>query len=523
MTSRIVRYALAGVLAAGAAWVQDAAAQSVLRLVPNSDLKLLDPIFTPEGITVQHGLMIYDTLFAWDEALAPKPQMVGGYTVSADKLTYVFTLRDGQAFHDGQKLTSKDVVPSLRRWMARDVLGQKLRDKVASLEATDDKTVTLKLKEPYAWVEFSLASASGNPPVIMREKDAATDPGKAVSEAVGSGPFAFSAAEWVPGSKVVYKKNTAYVPRTDAPSGLAGGRVVKVDRVEWHVNPDPTTAGAALVAGEVDLYIAPPPDIVPVLKRSKDVVVDARVPDYMGVLRMNHTYPPFNDVRARQALALMIDQKDYLTAAFGGVGQACFSFFTCSGPSQSQAGAAPFSGPNIAKAKELMAAAGYKGEKVVLIGAGDQAVHNSIAQITADKMRAIGLNVDLQWTDVASMAGRRSKREAPEAGGWHIFQTVLDTATLGSPMTNYPSNTTCGAKNWPGWPCDDELEKLRDKFVAAGDDASRKAALDALHARLWENIPYLNTGQYQRPSAWRTNVTGMLKAATTVFWNIEKK
>jgi peptide/nickel transport system substrate-binding protein len=523
MTSRLVRYALAGLLAAGASWVQDAAAQSVLRLVPNSDLKLLDPIFTPEGITVQHGLMIYDTLFAWDEALAPKPQMVGGFTVSADKLTYVFTLRDGQAFHDGQKLTSKDVVPSLRRWMARDVLGQKLRDKVASLEATDDKTVMLKLKEPYAWVEFSLASASGNPPVIMREKDAATDPGKAVSEAVGSGPFAFAAAEWVPGSKVVYKKNTAYVPRTDAPSGLAGGRVVKVDRVEWHVNPDPTTAGAALVAGEVDLYIAPPPDIVPVLRRSKDVVVDARVPDYMGVLRMNHTFPPFNDVRARQALALMIDQKDYLTAAFGGIGQPCFSFFTCSGPSQSQAGADPFTKPDAAKAKELMAAAGYKGEKIILIGAGDQAVHNSIAQITADKMRSIGLNVDLQWTDVASMAGRRAKREAPEAGGWHIFQTVLDTATLGSPMTNYPSNSTCGARNWPGWPCDEEAEKLRDRFVQAGDDASRKAALDALHARLWATIPYLNTGQYQRPSAWRTNVTGMLKAATTVFWNIEKK
>ena len=107
MKSRIAGLALAGLAVVGLA--APAAAQSVLRLVPNSDLKLLDPVFTPEGITVQHGLMIYDTLFAWDEALAPKPQMVGGHTVSADKLTYVFTLRDGLAFHDGQKLTSKDV------------------------------------------------------------------------------------------------------------------------------------------------------------------------------------------------------------------------------------------------------------------------------------------------------------------------------------------------------------------------------------------------------------------------------
>ena len=324
MKLRIASLALAGMLAVAGT----AVAETVLKLVPNSDLKLLDPVFTPEGITVQHGLMIYETLFAWDEALAPKPQMVGAYTVSPDKLTYVFTLRDGQAFHDGQKLTAKDVVQSLKRWMARDVMGQKLRDQTADIAATDDRTVALKLKQPYAWVEFSLASASGNPPVIMREKDAQTDPGKAVTEAVGSGPFVFSAADWVPGSKVVYRKNAAYLPRTEAPSGLAGARVVKVDRVEWHVNPDPTTASAALVAGEVDLYVAPPPDVVPVLRRSKDVVVDARVPDYMGVLRMNHTFPPFDNVKARQALALMIDQKDYLTAAFGGVGQECFSIFT---------------------------------------------------------------------------------------------------------------------------------------------------------------------------------------------------
>ena len=232
MKLRIASLALAGMLAVAGT----AVAETVLKLVPNSDLKLLDPVFTPEGITVQHGLMIYETLFAWDEALAPKPQMVGAYTVSPDKLTYVFTLRDGQAFHDGQKLTSKDVVTSLNRWMARDVMGQKLRDNMASIEATDDKTVTLKLKRVYPWVEFSLASASGNPPVIMRDKDAQTDPGKAVTEAVGSGPFVFSQADWVPGSKVVYKKNTAYMPRAEAPSGLAGGRVVKVDRVEWHVN-----------------------------------------------------------------------------------------------------------------------------------------------------------------------------------------------------------------------------------------------------------------------------------------------
>src|SRR6266513_4273983 len=171
------------------------AADKVLRVVPHADLKVLDPHTNTATITLMHGAMIYDTLFSWDSKLAPKPQMVDSYQVSPDRLTYTFTLRPGLKFHDGQPVTTRDVIASLKRWMVRDVLGQAMTPFVEEFVATDDKTFVLRLKEPFGFVETALAISQGTAPVIMREKDALTDPYKSITETIGSGPFKFVAAE----------------------------------------------------------------------------------------------------------------------------------------------------------------------------------------------------------------------------------------------------------------------------------------------------------------------------------------
>src|SRR6185503_6122399 len=123
--------------------------------------------------------------------------------------------------------------------------GGSLQDRMASLTAVDDKTFEIKMKEAYGPVLFSLASSGGQLPIILREKEAAVDLGTVISETIGSGPFTFNKAEWVPGSKVVYEKFKDYVPRAEPPSGLAGGKVVKVDRLEYRVIPDSATSIAA--------------------------------------------------------------------------------------------------------------------------------------------------------------------------------------------------------------------------------------------------------------------------------------
>jgi len=228
--------ATAVLLAAGAA-----SAQSTLRVVMLSDLKILDPIWTTAYIVRDHGYMIYDTLLAMDAELNVKPQMADSWTVSDDKLTYTFVLRDGLKFHDGQAVTADDCVASLKRWGARDAMGQKLMQFTKELAVVDARTFTLTLKEPYGMVLESLGKPSSSVPFIMPKRIAETPPDKQVSEFVGSGPFVFKKELWRPGEKVVYEKFADYKPRPEPASGLAGGKIPYLDRVEWVVLPDKQT------------------------------------------------------------------------------------------------------------------------------------------------------------------------------------------------------------------------------------------------------------------------------------------
>ena len=234
-------------------------ADSTIRMVAHADLKNIDPIWTTAYITRNHGYMVYDTLFALDANFEPQPQMVDDYILSEDGLTYEFALRNGLQWHDGNPVTAEDCVASLRRWGARDGMGQKLMDMTASLEAIDPRTFRLTLKEPYGLVVDSLAKISSNVPFMMPAHLANTDPFKQVPETIGSGPFKFVKDEWIPGVKVVYIKNEDYLPRSEPASFAAGGKTVKVDRVEWLYIPDAATAMNALMAGEIDFFEVPPP------------------------------------------------------------------------------------------------------------------------------------------------------------------------------------------------------------------------------------------------------------------------
>ncbi|MEI6204320.1 MAG: ABC transporter substrate-binding protein, partial [Enhydrobacter sp.] len=208
------------------------AQEKVLRAVMHADVRVIDPIWTTQTIAGIHGALVYDTLFGNDADQKPHPQMVGKYEVSADRLNYSFTLRDGLKFHDGAPVTTKDVIASLKRWGAKDGVGQRLMGYVTDMKAVDDKTFTMTLKEPYGMVLESLGKSGTSIAAIMREKDAMTDPQQQVKESVGSGPFVFAKDQWVPGSKAIYLKNKDYIPRTEAPSGFAGAKIPGVDRIE---------------------------------------------------------------------------------------------------------------------------------------------------------------------------------------------------------------------------------------------------------------------------------------------------
>jgi peptide/nickel transport system substrate-binding protein len=299
MVGRRLICALAALLAfAGAA-----RAETVLRVSLHSDLKIVDPIWTTALISTHHGNMIYDTLFALDDKLQVRPQMVDKWDVSADKLTWTFVLRDGLEWHDGKPVTGEDCVASIKRWAAKDSMGQKLMSVVAELSSPDAKTIKMVLKEPYGLVLDSLGKASANVPFMMPKRVAETDPNTQITDYTGSGPFIFKKDEWKPGEKAVFVKNPKYKPRSEPPSGLAGGKVAKVDRVEWITIPDQQTQVNALLNGEIDMVEIVPPDLLPLLQKDKNIkVLTVNKAGRQYDMRFNVLHKPFDNPKIREAV-----------------------------------------------------------------------------------------------------------------------------------------------------------------------------------------------------------------------------
>ena len=499
--------------------------KKTLRFIAQSDLRVLDPIWTTAYISRNHGYMVYDTLFAIDEEFAPHPQMVGDFNVSADKLSYHFTLRDGLGFHDGSPVRGIDCVASLKRWMVRDSHGQSLALVLDEIKPDGDKSFSIKLKEPFSLLIDALAKVSSLAPFMMPERLANTDPFTQITEAVGSGPFKFVKEEFQPGHLVVYVKNTDYVPRKEPPSWASGGKVVKVDRVEWLYIPDAMTKVGALNAGEADWWENPPADIVPVLAANPDIVVqkaDALPSPIM--VKFNWLQPPFNNVKMRQAVLAVADQTDFLTALAGDKAnwELCPSFFTCDTPMGNDAGAQALTGKrDYDKAKALVAESGYKGEKIVILDAVDQPVAHSQALVVADELKKLGLNIEIQSMDWGTLVTRRAIKEPLDKGGWNIFATGWVGADLLDPAGN-PALRTNGEKAHFGWPSDDKIEALRVEWMKAKGADERKKIAEQIQTRAFEIVPYIPTGQWFPKTAFRKNVKGVITAPAFLMWNVEK-
>ena len=495
-----------------------------LRFIAQSDLRVLDPIWTTAYITRNHGYMVFDTLFALDDKFQPHPQMVGDYHVSDDKLTYSFKLRDGLKFHDGQPVRGIDCTASLNRWMARDSFGQTLAAEIAEMKGGDDKSFSIRLKQPFPLLISAIAKVSSLVPFIMPERLAKTDPYQQVTEMVGSGPFKFVKEEFQPGNKAVYVKNTDYVPRREPPSWASGGKVVKLDRVEWLVVPDHATAAASLNSGEVDWWENPPLDLVPLFSGQDVVVADSDPLGSPQLVRFNHLYPPFDNVKMRRAVLAVANQADFMTAIAGDPKnwQLSPSFFTAGTPMASTAGAEPLTGKrDFDKAKKLIADAGYKGEKIVVLDATDLVGPHAQALVVSDLMKKLGLNVEIAAMDWGQLVTRRASTKPVDQGGWNVFGTGFIGADMLDPTLNQPLRGN-GRKAWFGWPTDDKLEAMRAEWVKASDLEDRQGIAAQMQQRAFESVPYIPTGQYTPKTAYRSNIKGRIAAPVFLMWNVEK-
>lgn len=500
------------------------AASSTLRFVPNSDLTIVDPHVTAAYVTRMFAFMAYDTLYGMDDAFRSQPQMVDGHVVDDDGRRWTLRLRDGLRFHDGEPVLARDVVASLQRWGRVDAFGQSLMTATDSLSATSDTDVVFRLKAPFPLLPDALAKSTSYVPVIMPER-LATASRRPLTEVVGSGPFRYLAGERVDGVRSIFERFAGYVPR---PSGstqfTAGPKVARLDRVEWRTITDDATAAAALQQGEVDWWERPIIDLIPALRRNPDIVVEViDQTGFMGIIRFNQLHPPFDNPAIRRAALGMIDAADLMTAVAGAdrsLWNDKVGVFCPQSPMATDAGLDVLTAPrNLPQARQALAAAGYRGEKVVFLTPTNNQATNTLSQVSADALRQGGFNVDLVEMDFGNWLTRRANKAAPGQGGWSATTSFLSGLDLWDPAVHLAIRGN-GAAAWAGWPESPRLEALRTAWFEAPGEAERKAVCRDLQTQVWTDVPYIPGGQWRQPTAHRRNLRGMLRGLP-LFYNVE--
>ena len=499
----VLKSALAGATALAAPSLVLAEEQRLITFVPHADLVSLDPIWTTADITRNYSLAVFDTLYGYDASFRVQPQMVDGQQVSDDGKIWELTLRDGLKFHDGTPVLAKDCVASITRFCKRDPFGQALAARTDEISAPSDKVIRIRLKKPFSLLPDALGQVYC---VMMPERLAMTDAMKQVTEAMGSGPFRFLADERVSGSRVAFARNADYVPRKDGkPSFNAGPKIAYIDRVVWNFIPDPATAAAALMQGEVDWWENPTIDLVPQLKRNKNLIIEVKdKTGEIGCMRFNHLYPPFDNPAVRRVVVAAIDQKEIMEVVAGAVPQIVktdVGMFVPGTPMASTVGVEITRGPkDYEKLKKDLIAAGYKGEKVVILAASTIPSIFAEAQVASDMLSKIGMNVDFQALDWGTVVQRRASREPNDKGGWNIFYTWLGGFGNLSPAPSIGIRGA-GLASWFGWPSDPKMEALRDAWFEASDSAVQKKLCDEMQAQFWINPPFAPLGMYDLPTA----------------------
>jgi peptide/nickel transport system substrate-binding protein len=501
----------------------------MLRFVPQADLAVLDPILTTAGVTRSHAYLVFDTLYGVtgpEEGFKPVPQMAAGHRVEDDGRTWRVTLRDGLVFHDGAKVLARDCVASIRRWGVRDTFGQALLGRVDEISAADDKTIVFRMKRPFHLLPDALGKVAANVCAIMPERLAATDPFKQVTEMVGSGPYRFKADERVQGSRFVYERFAGYQPRADGlPAWTSGPKIAHFDRIEWQIIPDQATPAGALQAGEVDWWELPPSDLLPMLRRGGKLrVVNAEPTGNYAFLRPNHLHPPFDNPAVRRALLGAIDQDEFMEAVIGddkSLWQTPCGFFAPLSPMASGAGMPVLTGKrDDAQVRRDLKAAGYAGEKIVLLAPQDVPNQKAMTEIAADMMRRVGMNVDYQAVDWGTVMQRRANKGAPAQGGWNAFVTRFVGSEMFTPGVN--AGLRCnGGQAWFGWPSSSRIEELREAWFDAPNLAAQRTLAGQIQEQAFEDLPYYPLGLYYNPTAYRADLIGVLDGGP-FFWNVRR-
>ena len=417
---------------------------------PNS----LDPAFSSSITDDEIARYWGDFLVYVDEGLSPDQSrsLAEKWQVSGDGLTWTFTLRKGVVFHNGMELTSKDVKFTFDR-LRDPELGTAtvaIYAGIDSIETPDKYTVVFKLNQVNPDLLINLGDYHS--PVLW------SGIGDPKAKQIGTG--AFMVESYLPEDRMTFKRNPNYW-RKDA----EGNQLPYLDGIEFLFLGEPSAQVEALRGGQIDYLSYLPPEYVPTLESDPNMVVYQKPSNTHYVIHMRSDRKPFGDVRVRQAFRAAIDRQAILDGAFEGLGVTGRD--TPIGPAYADFYLdIPELPRDVAKAKRLLAEAGYSGGLTVTLTAQQLSPVPAIATIVKEQLAEAGVDVEIQLVPSDVYYGADNL--------WlEADFSITDWGSRAVPQNYMSLAYTCDAKwNESHW-CDQEVDALSAQAAVEMDRGKR--------------------------------------------------
>ena len=498
--------------------VEEARYGGALRWIPQGSVASLDSHVTSAAVTLSYGYNMYDTLVSWDANGALQPQMLEDWSVEEDGTKFVFTLREGQKFHDGSELTSDDVIASLDRWRQKAAYGPFFNEVLEGFTKIDNTSLSAEFSEPVGIFLQGLGIPTVSYPIIMPSSVAATPVSDIVSDHTGSGPFQF--VQWDLGDRIILEKFQDYVPRDEAPSFLAGGKVAYLDRLEMIEVPDQETRVAALVTGEVDFLDIMSLDFYDRLNDDPSVEVEIGKPGSQPIFYFNKSIPPFdmtpNGKLMRQAIQALTNAEEIMQG-YGpsNLWATCPSMFSCGTFFANEVVPEKYSMNNVELAKQLLDQAGYDGEPLIILDPADFPTIHPIPIVLNEQLKRAGVNVDYRVVDWATEVQIvLSPRGSPASKEWHIAPTWMSSWAFLPLANGIISKDGIGFYESPA------MQDLRARFARESDLNELKKIADEMQRVYFEEVPYVHLGNFFQLRAMNESLDGLIASPVGGFYAV---
>ncbi len=461
------------------------------------------------------GFCAYEGLFTYDTAYQPIPELVETHTASEDGLTHTMALRKGVMFHNGEELKAADAIASVQRWGRISGVGKRLMEKTKELAQIDDHTIEFRLSEPYGTILIALAhntqACTIHPKSIL---DAAgDDPMTDATRYVGTGPYKLT--EWQRDAAMRFERFDGYQSAAgDKPVGYGGKKSAYADRIEFIPVPDEAARVAGLQAGDYHLALDVGNDQYEVLQGAQGVVAEILTPTNWDVFFLNWKSPLLGNLAMRQAIQASFDHKPILQSGRGGDEFIRLDpgLMMQQTPWHTTAGQEQYNVNKPDLAKQKLQEAGYAGQPLRFMTTQEYSYMYGEAIVARQQLEAVGITVDFQVVDWATLLERRAKPEE-----WDMF-------TTGHGFVPDPSQISyVGQMNqYPGWWSSESSLSLASQLLAEADFEKRKGIFEQIQTAHYTEIPAIKIGDSSNVSfrsdkigGWDPQIERGIK-----FWNL---